>query len=194
MIKTTNSLLHWNYFLALEKNLESTARFIEFTEQNFSTYSIELAHLLLASASEVDVVLKELCKLLEPTRSPNNINGYKAIIKEKCPELINERIYINRYGLSSQPWIKWEGEENPIWWKNHNNVKHQRNDHFNEAHLHNVINSIGALLITNFYYYKAKIEKEKGSVISYKDLTYELNLKSQFVTLDDNYYYSELVV
>jgi len=48
------TLLHWNYFLALEADLGTLSRFVEFAEDNFATYSIEQVHLFLAAASEVD--------------------------------------------------------------------------------------------------------------------------------------------
>jgi len=61
-IAVTQSKIHWNYFLALERDLEIVARYVEFTKPNFKTFSIELAHLLFAAASEVDVVAKLLCE------------------------------------------------------------------------------------------------------------------------------------
>jgi hypothetical protein len=48
--------LHWNYFLALEQDLETVSRYVECTSDNHKIYSIELAHLLFAAASEVDVI------------------------------------------------------------------------------------------------------------------------------------------
>lgn len=57
---------HWNYFLALEKDLEGVSRYIEFCKDNLNTYSIELAHLLLSSASEIDTIAKSVCSILEP--------------------------------------------------------------------------------------------------------------------------------
>ena len=44
-IQEQESLLHWNYYLALESDLEKVARYIEFTQDNFGAYSIELAHI-----------------------------------------------------------------------------------------------------------------------------------------------------
>src|SRR5438132_12157267 len=76
-IAATPAKLHWNYFLALERDMESASRYIEFCEANFSIFSIELAHLLFAAASEVDVVAKLLCKQIAPGASPKNINDYK---------------------------------------------------------------------------------------------------------------------
>jgi len=50
--------IHWAYFLALEEDLHRLSRFVEISESNFSTHSIECARLLLASCSEAEVVLK----------------------------------------------------------------------------------------------------------------------------------------
>ena len=36
--------LHWNYFLALDKDVEALSRYVEFDESNFDTYSNEMAH------------------------------------------------------------------------------------------------------------------------------------------------------
>src|SRR5437879_880483 len=69
MIHATASKLHWNYFLALEKDLEVVSRYVEFGSQNFDTYSIEFAHLLFAAVSEVHVIAKLLCKRLAPAQS-----------------------------------------------------------------------------------------------------------------------------
>ena len=81
MIKTGETLLHWNYFLALESDLERVSRYIEFDKANFKTYSIELAHLLLAASSEVDVVAKTLCQRIDSKTKLENIDDYKKIIK-----------------------------------------------------------------------------------------------------------------
>ena len=77
MISGSVTRLHWNYFLALERDLEKVARFIEFSEKNFSVYSIELAHLLFAAASEVDVVAKQLCEHINSTAPRENIVDYR---------------------------------------------------------------------------------------------------------------------
>ena len=194
MIDFSKSYIHWNYFLALESDLENLSRYIEFIDTNFDTYSIELAHLLLASSSEIDVVIKELCALISPGEKKDNINDYKRIIKNIFAELINEQTYINRYGISVKPWDNWNGEENPYWWKSYNNVKHERNLYFNQANLGNTIRSVGALLITNYYYYKKLFENESGTQIEPKKITEMLQQKSKFVQLDSSYYYDIVVM
>jgi len=65
--KVSLNKLHCNYFLALEQDLERTSRYIEFCDANLKVFSIELAHLLLAAASEVDVLAKCVCEIVAPT-------------------------------------------------------------------------------------------------------------------------------
>lgn len=193
MIEVSKSHIHWNYFLALENDLETIARYIEFIECNFKTYSIELAHLLLAASSEIDVVMKELCSIISPDEKASNIDDYRQVIKTKKPELINEKVYISRYGIEFPPWDNWNRDDNPYWWKSYNHVKHQRNLYYNEANLENVLKSLGALLITNFYYYRAQYEKEKGFPPEPKTITNNLEPASNLIKLKDEYYYSRVV-
>jgi len=75
MIQATTGKLHWNYFLALERDLEVVSRYVEFCQQNFDVYSIEFAHLLFAAASEVDVIAKLLCQRLSSQAPRANIDG-----------------------------------------------------------------------------------------------------------------------
>lgn len=59
MIQATAGKLHWNYFLALERDLELVTRYVEFSQQNFGVYSIEFAPPFFAASAEVDVVAKQ---------------------------------------------------------------------------------------------------------------------------------------
>jgi len=45
-IQQRKSLNHWNYFLAIESDLEAVSRYIEPCKANFKTYSIEQARIL----------------------------------------------------------------------------------------------------------------------------------------------------
>ena len=94
MIDPEKTLVYWNYFLALENDLEQIARYIEFAKKNFKTYSIELAHLLLTASSEVDVVIKALCKKINPTAQTKDIDDYKKIITKQLPDMIKEKVFI----------------------------------------------------------------------------------------------------
>jgi len=184
---------HWNYCLTVEKDLENLSRYVEFTEDNLEVYSIELTRILLSSSSEVDVVMKQLCKLLDPDKEYENINDYKAVIKNNLPLLIDEEITIDRFGFSFKPWNSWTGEQNPCWWKSYNNVKHKRNSHFSEANLDNALNSVGALLLANVYYYKYFFSKEANKNFDMKDVTIKLRPGASLMKINADYYHKNLM-
>jgi len=161
-IQVNGSHVHWNYLIALEQDLEKASRFIEFSESNFNTYSIELAHLLLAASSEVDVVLKALCKLKNPAKDHQNINDYKETIKAELSELVNAKCFINRFGLELKPWSNWNGDDNPIWWRSYNQVKHERGEYFDEANLKNTLNAMAGLSLVVLYYYREVFSQDNA--------------------------------
>lgn len=49
-ISVSGGKLHWNFFVALESDLTVMSRYIEFVDENFGVYSIELARLLFFSS------------------------------------------------------------------------------------------------------------------------------------------------
>jgi len=185
--------IHWNYFLAIEQDFEFISRYIEFSEENNETFSIELARIIMSASQEVDVIMKGICSLLGNDRV-NNIDQYRTVIKESMPDLIEEEVFISRFGMSSQPWINWRGEENPLWWRANNKIKHQRTDHFKKANLKNAFNALGALLIVNLYFYKLETENETGESQNWRKITSDLNSRDSFMKLKDEYYYDTLVV
>jgi hypothetical protein len=181
-LSTPNNMrLHWNYFLALEKDLEAISRYIEFCPDNLNTYSIELAHLLLSAASEVDTLAKCICDILAPDAKPDNINQYRDIIKaaeesetygfiltgEKHPKADEKhkhrlsalKVYVPRYSLEFVPWESWAKDKTPDWWYSYNKVKHERNHHFNKATLNNALHALAALLAFNYAYCRFDITK-----------------------------------
>ncbi|PTX62129.1 hypothetical protein C8N46_103227 [Kordia periserrulae] len=191
MIKSKPAKLHWNYFLSIETDLIKTSRFIEFCGDNLGTYSIELARILISASSEVDVILREICNLILNDESANNINDYRKVIQQNLPEIIDEPVFIHRYGLEFIPWENWNNDENPDWWRSHNKIKHQRNEHFNMANLQNALNSVGALLICVTYYYRMIFqEKNRGRniIIDLNKTTELLKPLPQLFKLRNDYY------
>ena len=172
MVDQKESLLHWNYFLALESDLENLSRYIEFSENNFRVYSIELAHLLLASSSEVDVLAKKICEFVNPNVKAKNIDDYRTIIAGHLPEFSQEKVSVPRYSLDFNPWSEWINGQNPSWWQGYNNVKHHRDAHFAEASLKHVLNSMSALLISVFYFYKLKFSIGQPGYLHNKEVTF----------------------
>ncbi len=158
MIAQQSALLHWNYFLALEADLGTLSRFVEFTQDNFSTYSIEQVHLFLAAASEIDVVMKQYCAALAPSEPARNIEQYRNIIHRLRPELSSAAASLPRFGITLTPWSNWQQNRSPDWWSDHNQVKHQRSEHFASAHLKNVLNAVGALFLLLVVYYREQAD------------------------------------
>lgn len=172
-------LVHWNYYLALEQDLKKISRYIEFCTENEKTYSIELAHILLSASSEIDVVMKLLCKKIKESCKTKNIEDYRKVIKSNLPNFISEEISIPRYNMISKPWQNWTHDKNPEWWKAYNDVKHKRNEYFQEANLKNVINSLGALFLTVIYYYYFDL-KERADNISIETTMVHLKPRAEF--------------
>lgn len=152
------TLLHWNYFLALEADLSVLSRFVEFTEDNFATYSIEQVRLFLTAASEVDVVMKQYCAVLAPAESAENIEQYRGIIHPLRPGLSSATASLPRFGVTLTPWSNWQQNRTPAWWADHNRVKHQRSEYFASAHLKNVLNAVGALFLLLIMYYREQAD------------------------------------
>lgn len=139
---------HWNYFLALEEDIGRLSRWIEFSAINESTYSIELARLLMAAAAECDVVAKRICQKVDANSRASSINAYQRVILSAYPRLAAVKVPMPRFGMMFTPWEEWQRAESPpFWWTANNKVKHHRQEHFEDANLKNVLNATAGLLL-----------------------------------------------
>lgn len=146
---------YWQHFLALESDFASTARYVEFSLDNFKTFSVEYAKLLLATGSEVDVLCKIICQMIDSAAKREKIDDYRTCIAAHS-QIATEKVLIRRYNLDSDPWSSWATGKNPAWWGSYNKVKHQRNVHFHEANLENCLNAIAGLFVVVLYCHKAE--------------------------------------
>jgi len=158
-IRTSLTEIHWNYFLAAEADLIGLSRFVEFHPKNYNCFSVEMARLLMASAAEVDVVCKELCKTINAASSAGSINRYREEIVRAFPMIPNFEVLLPRYGLRLKPWTNWRQRENPpAWWTAYNKTKHHRHTEYHRACLKNVLNAVSGLFVICLYLYKDKAE------------------------------------
>lgn len=95
---------HWNYLLAFDADLVGLSRYVEFHQGNFNCFSIEIARILLASAAEVDVVCKLLCKAISPKSRASNILHYRDTIRRAFPRIATFEVFLPRFGLCLRPW------------------------------------------------------------------------------------------
>jgi len=162
-IKEEKTPVHWNYFIALEDDVVRMSRYLEPTTANFPSYSMELARILFAAASEVDVVAKCLCKKLNDKSKADRITAYKGEITTAFPNLPDTVVEIPRFGLTLTPWILWKGDASPLWWRAYNNVKHHRDTHFSDASLHHALNAVAGLFVLLLFFYE---QEAKGGLLS----------------------------
>jgi len=194
IVANSKSNVHWNYFIALEDDLASVSRYIEFCTANMNVFSIELAHLLFAAASEVDVLAKRICDIVEPSKKRRNIDDYRSVLVNssnipiRFDKLFAIQLTMPRYGLAFTPWENWAQDKNPDWWRNYNNVKHARDEYFHQATLHNAINSVGALMIMNLYYHRFIWSPDLKRNSSPSDITQNLKPLSNILQFPIHYY------
>ena len=152
-IARQQTLIHWNYFLAIEEDIQRLSRYVDFSSSNDNTFSIEIARILMAASAEVDVVLKQLCSALQPNSNAGSINQYHDLITPLVPGFKPFKVIIPTQGLELQPWISWGNNTPPMWWTANNKVKHHRHENFQQATLKNCLNSVAALYISVLYLY-----------------------------------------
>lgn len=155
-IQEAPKLHHWNYFLALEEDVIRLSRYLEFTQDNFGAYSLELARILLAAASEVDVVAKRLCSTLEGGEKAGSIDKYRQVLTAAFPQLGGIEVRMARFGLTLVPWEQWAEGRKPVWWEAYTNVKHHRHTHFADASLKNTLNALAGLFVVILLFYREK--------------------------------------
>ena len=106
------------------------------------------------------------------------------------PELPRSKVFVPRYGLDFEPWVNWENGKNPLWWKAYNDVKHQRDAHFQDATLENALNALGALLLLTVHYYAEALHVPPHGTLLLRDATAQLQPESGLLRLDAEHYRS----
>lgn len=139
----------WNYYLTLEGDLSNTSRYIEPAGQE-NVHSFEFAKILILACTEIESVLKAICRELTRTEPEGNIGCYKEVILGYYPKIINATITISRLGRNLEPFYGWDVGKLK-WWSAYQEVKHSRGKHFEQASYINAVSAIAALYILIFY-------------------------------------------
>jgi hypothetical protein len=155
---------HWQFFESVDDELHSLSRDIEFCQENFSTFSVNLSRLYLSVCSEIDVVAKLLCGRVSPSETPENIDGYRGIVTKHFPHFFEMRTEMPSHGLEFQPWLRWKSGKNPEWWDGYNKVKHARSKYYSHANLGNVLESTAGLLIMLVYHYQPDLYARNSEI------------------------------
>lgn len=158
-ITRLDTRIHWNYFLSVEEDLYRLSRYVDFSKENDSTFSLEIARILMSASAEVDVILKQLCLVIDSASTANNINQYHDPITTSIPNFKTFKVIVPTQGLELQPWSSWEINKPPLWWTANNKVKHERHEHFEKASLKNCLNSVAGLYISVIHLYHDQANK-----------------------------------
>lgn len=167
--------LHWSYYLVLEKDFLDTERYISFDlgdnylydshtihdYGNSGAFSNEFVKQYQAICSEVDVVLKTICKELSGI-TENNMPAYTDLVLKKWETLSEQKVRMNTIEL--QPFKNWKPSPSysaPDWWTPYNRVKHERLENFRKANLKNVMNALAGLYILESYLVKYIGDRDK---------------------------------
>ena len=142
---------YWQYFLCLCDDFSKTTRYVE-PGQN-DVYSFEYAKLITLICSEIENICKLICKEIDSNQNPEKIYKYANIILNKYPKLPQMYISFSRANITISPWENWD-KKTPIWWKNYQDIKHNRHNNFEKANYKNTLYSLGALYVLLLYLYK----------------------------------------
>ncbi|MEZ4449563.1 MAG: hypothetical protein R3B09_08790 [Nannocystaceae bacterium] len=137
-------------FYLLERDLVATFRYIEPSHENIAVYSHEYYALLLRACTEFESHAKNILDKngYEKKKGLLNIEDYAKL--ERACKLSGYRIRIPTWNGPSKIWTPfqpWSGGVHTLaWYKNYNDVKHNRNAKFSLATLDSVVAAIAANL------------------------------------------------
>jgi hypothetical protein len=148
---------HWQYFLALERDLIETVYFVEPSKSNYCTFSVAFSRILLSGGSEIDVLCKLLCRQISNTSNADTIEDYRKEITSRYPKFPQMRVLVPRYGLLLEPWAAWSQQKTPQWWQIHQKIKHERHAYYQYANLDNSLYAVAGLLCVVLYHYQTAL-------------------------------------
>lgn len=145
----------WATYLQIENELIAVFKYIELSTDNYKTYSSKLLKIYLQIGSEIDVCFKKYCNELS-VNDCDNMNDYKVFLDNNDVDFFDEEIIVDNRNIILKPWYELKNN-NLIWWKAYNKVKHERDNEvtiggitqlaYKFANLENILNSLGGLYI-----------------------------------------------
>lgn len=174
---------YWSYYLSIERMLEDTRRFVAASYENKNTYSDEFAKIILLSCSEIDSILKIICKLkgVEKKDSEYNMKLYVQVLSEfkniresaYSPDLST---YIDEKALIVYPFKEMDNHKKYgglEWWSAYQALKHNRLESATSGNLYNAVSSVAAhytlirILIEFLHDYDGKEYVDKHNISEY---------------------------
>jgi len=151
--------LHWNFFLALERDVDVLSRYVEFDSRNYDCFSIEITRILAAASGVVDIVAKQICRAANRHSTASDMIDYRRELMRAYPGMPDFRVKLPRFGLELKPWEQWRRYNGiPVWWKAHDKIKHERSAPYHGATLKNALNAVAGLFVLVLHLYRDKAQ------------------------------------
>lgn len=173
-IDFTRPTARWEYFLAIESDLQALTTCITFAEDNYGTYSSELTKIIITACSEIDVVVSLMTKELGLTKKKPNFGDHRPVLFKSANTLFTEDIVVKRFNLLLQPFHSWSDDQELVWHKNYNDLKHHRDSSFKQGSLGNALVSVSALFTLLVHYYQLRVSQESKRTIRLSDVNMSL--------------------
>lgn len=174
------------YYKNLENDFVRTEPYLSIDKDNYHSFSLEYIKIFQAICSEIDVVAKCLCKLIDSTFSGKSINKYCKCIIDHFPKFPDTTVRMPDYNLELKPWNGWAYNiesnsnikaSNPEWWTKYNKLKHERTtyntatglQYYKLANQENVLKSLAALFTLEEYCFKMLMELNRITLTEYLD-------------------------
>lgn len=120
--------MYWSQYILLEKEFISTLHFVTLDSGNENAFSQAYSKLILELGSEIDVVFKQYCNILDAGFKGRSIGKYRECINANNPDFITQDVKERTTGNVHNPWIAWNDStlDAPFWWTAYNKIKHSR--------------------------------------------------------------------
>ena len=146
--------MYWRYYLSIEKMMTNTSQYVCPSKQNKNTYSDEFMKIILLSCSEIDSILKVICKENNVILKDKDYNMYEyAKVLEKqddikdwafspvCDTSSRDKSFICFPFKNLDPQKPYAGLS---WWEAYQKLKHNRVENAIIGNLENAVYAITA--------------------------------------------------
>lgn len=146
-----------NYFKCLEDDLFETARYAEPLGQE-DVYSFEYFKIIMLACSEVETLLKIICRFIDNNKYPKTIKQYAEIFLKRFPKIIEVEVNVSRICKTIKPFEDWTIDKCMKWWDEHQDIKHHRHTDFKKATYKNAMYSLAGLYVLLLYLFEISDE------------------------------------
>lgn len=188
--------VYWDYFLVLEKDMLNIERYVSFDLGDNAVYdssncsdfgnslcfSNEFVKQYQTICSEVDVILKTICREIMCSSTASNMTHYTEIVlkhQNMWNGLPLQDVKIQKTGIILKPFSNWRCSPNyhaPDWFPIYNHVKHDRTNHSRDANLKNTLNALAGLYLLEVYFVKYIADRDNNILKHKNEWSYDSDI------------------